>query len=239
MDFSKDYYKVLNLDKFSTSKEVRKSYYKLSFVHHPDRGGDSSIFNTITDAYNILMDIEQRKEYDTRSIWGNSYDETLDFLDFEFSSESTGWSEDKFNDFKNKERLNLIHYIDDTFNGSVEYDRWVICKECKGSGKDLKSKIEIKDSKGNILKIFDPEDGCDFCEGSGSIDGQSCTFCFGEGKVGSKNCKLCNGDKRVIGKQKLSGIKITDDQKDHKIDFMGNFSKDIPGKVGHLWIVRK
>jgi hypothetical protein len=43
---------------------------------------------------------------------------------------------------------------------------------------------------------------------------------------------------RILGKQKLSGIKIPPNSKDHKVDCMGHFS-NIPGKVGHLWLVRK
>ena len=60
MDFNKNYYLVLGVDKLSSDKDVKKSYYKLSFTHHPDKGGDDLIFGEITEAYNILMDSESR-----------------------------------------------------------------------------------------------------------------------------------------------------------------------------------
>ena len=240
MDFSINYYQVLGLTNKATEREIKKSYYKLSFVHHPDKGGDSKVFNLLTEAYDILMNEKLKDEYDNRSKWGSNYDESLEFLDYQFDNLANGWDEQKLKDFKKRESLNIVQYVDGNFNGTIEYERWVICKECKGSGKDNKSKIEIKDKEGNILKIFDSDGGCDYCEGSGKDwIGNECGFCFGQGKVGAVDCKSCNGEKRILGKQKLSGIEFPKDQKDHKVEMMGNFSKDIPGKVGHLWLVRR
>ena len=109
----------------------------------------------------------------------------------------------------------------------------VKCKTCDGTGKDLSAKIVIKDNDGNILRTFDADDGCDFCEGSGKdYKGDSCNFCNGKGKIGLTPCKKCNGEKRILGKQKLSGIKLTGDET--KIESMGNCSKDVAGMVGYL-----
>jgi DnaJ-class molecular chaperone len=239
MDFSQNYYLSLGIGKNSTSNEIKKSYYKLSYIHHPDKGGDAKIFDNISKAYDILMDEEKRKEYDIKSKWGNNYDEGSELLDYEFSDDSKVWDEDKRKSFKDKEVLHKVIKINDKFNGSVEYDRWVICKSCGGSGKDLKSKIEIRDSSGKIIKMFDAEDGCDFCEGSGKdFRGNDCSFCFGNGKVGSKDCPGCKGEKRILGRQKLSNIDFPLDKKELKIDFMGNMSRDIPGKAGNLWLLR-
>lgn len=78
------------------------------------------------------------------------------------------------------------------------------------------------------------------CEGTGkSYNGLDCGFCYGEGKVGMKECPDCKGEKRILGKQKLSKIDFPKDAKDHKVEFMGHVSKDNPGMVGHLWLVRK
>ena len=240
MDFSTNYYSILGVTCKSSETEIKKSYYKLSLSNHPDKGGDSDKFAIISNAYEILSDKEKKKEYDRRSKWGNEYDEQTEYLDYEFSNIMKSWDDDKFNDFKKKEGLNIICYIDDTFNGLVEYERWAICKTCKGTGKDEKSKIEIKDKNGKILKIFDSDGGCDFCEGTGKDPfDNACMFCAGQGKTGSKECKTCKGEKRILGKQKLSGIIFPKDEKDFKIEMMGNFSKDAPGKVGHLWLVKK
>ena len=116
----------------------------------------------------------------------------------------------------------------------------VICKKCNGSGKDLKSKFVIKDDQGNIKGIFDSDDGCDFCEGSGKDPwGNKCSFCFGQGKIGSKDCDSCKGEKRILGKQKLTKIKIDKDKSETTIPHMGHFSKNEPGKVGNLILIKK
>lgn len=239
MDYNINYYSILSVLRTSTEKEIRKSYYKLSFIHHPDKGGDSEVFDGMTKAYDILMDTKQRNDYDIRSRFGRYYDESLELLDFEFNNDEKNWDKEKYDKFKSDEVLNIVINIDDSFDGSVEYERWVICKSCSGSGKDLNSKIEIKDHTGRVVKVFEASDGCDFCEGSG-IDyrGKECTFCFGNGKVGMNICKTCTGTKRILGKQKLSGVTLSEDGKT-KVDFMGHFSKDTPGKSGAVWLIQK
>ena len=75
MNFSKNYYSILGVNHESTEKEIKKSYYKLSFTHHPDKGGDESIFSEMTEAYDILMDLSLREEYDKKSKFGKNYNE--------------------------------------------------------------------------------------------------------------------------------------------------------------------
>jgi DnaJ family protein A protein 2 len=240
MDFNKDYYSILVLGKDSTEKEIRKSYYKMSFTLHPDKGGDPLMFNEITEAYDVLMS-EKRTEYDKKSKWGAEYDEKLEILDFEFSNMAKSWDQEKFDSWISQNQLNILIYIDDSFDGKVEFDRWVMCKDCGGDGKDTKSKIQIKDENGNLLKLFDGADGCDFCEGTGknSWNGETCYFCSGKGKVGWTDCKTCKGTKRILGKQKLKGIKFPSGEKAHEIKSMGHFSQFEVGKVGSVWLIRK
>lgn len=239
MDFNKNYYLILNVPKESDNNQIKKSFYKLSFQHHPDKGGDALVFNEITEAYNVLTS-DDRNIYDKRSRWGADYDESYELLDYEFNNKSKGWSEDKFDSWKKENQLNILVYIDDDFNGEVEYERWVTCKTCGGEGRDTQSKIQIKDENGNVLKVFDGEDGCDFCEGSGkSWNGQDCYFCGGKGQVGLVECSTCKGEKRILGKQKLTKIKFPKKEKAHKVESMGHVSKFEKGKVGHLWLIRK
>lgn len=239
MDVNKNYYLILGVAKTAEEKEIKKSYYKLSFTHHPDKGGDPIIFGEMTEAYDVLTS-EQRVDYDKKSKWGSSYDESLELLNFEFGNIAKGWSEEKLTGWINQNQLNILIYIDDGFDGNLEYERWVVCKTCGGDGRDTSSKIEIKDENGNVLRLFDGSDGCDFCEGTGkSWDGKVCYFCGGKGEVGFTPCKNCKGEKRILGKQKLKGIKFPSDENVHKIDTMGHFGANDFGKVGQLWLIRK
>ena len=235
MDINKNYYATLSVLNSATEKEIKKSYYKLSFQHHPDKGGDKSIFAELTEAYDVLCG-EERKDYDMRSKFGNNYNEYFELFDInvDFSYDD---GKEKREAFKKNEIHNIYIEVDDTFDGTVEYERWVKCKTCDGTGKDLSSKILIKDKEGNILKTFDADDGCDFCDGTGKYMGMDCSFCHGKGRIGLNPCKSCGGERRVLGKQKLKKIKLTGDET--KIDAMGHFSKTEAGKVGCLLLIKK
>jgi DnaJ family protein A protein 2 len=238
MNFNKNYYGILGIEKDANDTQIKKAYYKLSFIHHPDKGGDPIIFSEMTEAYNILME-ETRTEYDKRSKFGNNYDETKELLSHEYENPSVGYDNDKLEKDWNQNDLNIIVKIDETFKGDLEYERWVVCKDCKGTGKDTTSKIEIKDEYGNVLKLFDGSDGCDFCEGSGKDPfGNECGFCAGKGKVGWSPCQKCKGDRRILGKQKLTGIKFPKSENSYRVESMGHFDKFQMGMVGHLWLVK-
>ena len=74
-DYQKDYYKALGVPKTATPAEIKKSYRELARKWHPDANKGSADaeerFKEITEAYNVLSDEKQRKEYDeARSMFG-------------------------------------------------------------------------------------------------------------------------------------------------------------------------
>lgn len=232
MNILKNYYAILGVSHDSTDREIKKSYYKLSFIHHPDKNGDEVIFKEITEAYDVLLDVSSREEYDKRSKFGKNYDEVQELfnVDFDFDWNNHNSS---YEDFKKNDVLDIIVLVKDDFDGNLEFGRWITCKDCRGLGKDLKSKIQIKDESGKVIGLFDSEDGCDFCEGTGKdFNNNKCAFCNGGGKVGASNCKVCKGEKRIFGNQKVSKIKLSG--KITRIKSMGHFSRT--GEVGDLII---
>jgi len=65
-------YSVLGVEESATTDEIKKSFRKLSLVHHPDKGGESNKFNEIREAYETLSHEQKRKEYDfNRQFEGN------------------------------------------------------------------------------------------------------------------------------------------------------------------------
>ena len=235
MNLNKNYYNILGVTGDSDEKTIKKSYYKLSFSMHPDKGGDPLAFAEITEAYDVLCS-EQRKDYDLKSKFGNNYNEYYELFDINVDYDYNKQKSD-VNNFVKNEVLNIRIEVDDTFDGKLEYERWVKCKPCDGTGKDMSSKIQIKDINGNVVKTFDAEDGCDFCEGTGKFMDYDCTFCSGKGKVGLNPCKKCGGERRILGKQKLSGIKLEGDET--KVPAMGHHSRTDAGAVGYLLLIKK
>ncbi len=66
--FDKDFYKILGVAKDVSDAELKKVYRKLARQFHPDSNpGDAKAearFKEISEAYSVLSDAEQRKEYD-------------------------------------------------------------------------------------------------------------------------------------------------------------------------------
>ena len=105
MNLFKNYYQILEVSSASSEKEIKKSYYNLSKIHHPDKGGDSELFNEICEAYEVLLG-DKRMDYDIKSKWGSLYDENTEFLDYEFNNLAKTWDEKKFEQWKNQNQLN-------------------------------------------------------------------------------------------------------------------------------------
>lgn len=234
MDINKNYYSLLGVSNDSDSKKIKKAYYSLSKDHHPDRGGDPISFSKIAEAYEILSTPDLKSEYDLKSKFGANYNEYYELfdinVDYDYNKQKS-----QFETFKKNEVNNIKIEVDNEFNGQLEYERWVKCKSCDGTGKDFSSKIIIRDLEGNIVKTFDGDDGCDYCEGLGKdYTGNDCYFCLGKGKVGLNGCQSCGGVGRIMGKQKLKGIKLTGDET--KLESMGHWSKN---GIGYLTLFKK
>jgi len=59
-----DYYQTLGVSKNASQDEIKKAYRKLASQNHPDKGGDTSKFQEIQNAYDTLGDTNKRAEYD-------------------------------------------------------------------------------------------------------------------------------------------------------------------------------
>ena len=65
---SKDYYKILGVNKNAGEDEMKKAYRKLAMKYHPDQNkGDKQAeerFKELNEAYAVLSDKEKRRQYD-------------------------------------------------------------------------------------------------------------------------------------------------------------------------------
>jgi len=65
---SETFYDILGVEEKCSHDDIKKAYRKLSFIHHPDKNGNSAEstekFQKISEAFSVLSDQEARMKYD-------------------------------------------------------------------------------------------------------------------------------------------------------------------------------
>lgn len=99
--FDKDFYKTLGVTKDVSDADLKKTYRKLARKYHPDSNqGDEKAeakFKEVSEAYSVLSDAEQRKEYDEIRAMGSG-------ARFTASGAGAGGFEDVFSRFGQQRR---------------------------------------------------------------------------------------------------------------------------------------
>jgi hypothetical protein len=63
---SQDYYRILGANEDDSPREIERLYKRLAHQRHPDRGGSEDEMKALNEAYRVLHDEGQRKEYDSQ-----------------------------------------------------------------------------------------------------------------------------------------------------------------------------
>lgn len=250
MDYQKNYYQILGVDKNSTDKEIKDSYRKLAKKFHPDKhNGDATAenqFKAANEANSILSDPQKRQDYDVKSPHGRNHNPFAQQMGgFSFTSGFGGFGSDIFDVFQQfgfggggfgQRQQQFIEHLDmaaninislaDVYNNkpiTIKYNRQVPCAHCDFTG-------------------FDPASDtvqCDMCNGSGhDVYRRSCEYCRGKGKIHTGTCTVCNGNKIVIKEEEfqLNNIFKLRDNKSEFLQGYGHHSKHYRNKVGHLQV---
>lgn len=62
-------YEVLGLVPSASEKDIRRAFYRIAVVYHPDKNPDGEeIFKEVSFAYNILSDPNQKRMYDAQTL---------------------------------------------------------------------------------------------------------------------------------------------------------------------------
>ena len=106
---NEDYYRLLEVEKTSSTIEIKKAFKKLALKYHPDKNPDNKEwaneeFRKIANAYEILSNPEKRKHYDQ---FGVSEDQ-----------ETTNTKNYNFEDFFG----NLFDPFQGIFNFNINFD---------------------------------------------------------------------------------------------------------------------
>lgn len=65
-------YQTLGVNRDASADDIKRAYRKLASKHHPDRGGDTKVFQEIQTAYDTLSDPNRRAAYDNPGFGGFS-----------------------------------------------------------------------------------------------------------------------------------------------------------------------
>jgi len=107
--FDKDFYKTLGVSKDVSGADLKKTYRKLARKYNPDSNqGDAAAeakFKEISEAYSVLSDAEQRKEYDEIRAMGSG-------ARFTASGQGAGGFEDVFSRFGQQGRGQTADFED-------------------------------------------------------------------------------------------------------------------------------
>lgn len=205
---SKDYYKILGVDKKASKEDVKKAFRKLAHKYHPDKkGGDEKKFKEASEAYAVLSDDKKRAEYDAYGRTFNGAGGTggfdfsgfqqggFDFQDFDFG--------DIFGDFfggtgqRQKRGRDISIDVEVDFKDSifgtkrkVLLTKATTCDVCSGGGAKPGTKMKL----------------CSTCNGVGQVNetrssifgsfssARVCPTCYGKGEVPETPCAKCGGD---------------------------------------------
>ncbi len=182
----RDYYEVLGVEKTATADEIKKAYRKLAKEHHPDKGGDTEIFQEISEAYEVLSDVDKRQRYDQYghdgAHAGSGMDNPFDFMQSFFrQQQQVHMGPDMY--------LSIRVTLEEIFNGitkNYKYTRKDNCQNCHGKGGTNGSTCEGCNGSGVKVQILNTP--------FGQIqNGISCNECGGMGLKYTDQCVPCNG----------------------------------------------
>jgi len=152
----KTLYDIFSLTQKASQEDIKKQYRKLVMEYHPDKGGDSTKFKELTEAYKILSDVKRRKQYDDEMfpVDFSSY-KTDDLFDFsERDSILQAKRKQKKQWMKNSKKiirksveislslLELYQGVKKTFNINVSKD-----------GKKYKAKIDLDINNQSTMEV--------------------------------------------------------------------------------------
>lgn len=212
---SKDYYKLLGIEKNASAEEIKKSFRALAHKYHPDKqGGDEAKFKEINEAYQVLGDEKKRAQYDQfgsaafdGSAGGGYGGGGFNGAGFDFSGFQNAGFEDLGDIFGgmfggsrggSRERRGgdiqvdvQLSFQDSVFGVEKEISltKNVACERCGGNG--------AEPGKGTKK--------CGTCDGHGVVVGiqrtiignmqtkRTCETCHGSGEIPNVSCSMCHG----------------------------------------------
>ena len=214
---SDDYYKILNINRKASEKEIKKAYRKLAVKWHPDKNQSPEAenkFKEINEAYAVLSDSNKKSKYDRFGKAG------LDPNNMGGGGMGGIDPNDIFNSFFGGGMGGMGGGFNNIFNGSpfsgMPFRSNSNRKHKKGPNKRTSIKITYKDMMSGLNKKFAVvrKKKCSSCSGNGlkpNCSPAKCNQCNGAGMIRHRqmvgpgmmtertsSCHICRGQGYII-----------------------------------------
>ncbi len=234
---SKDYYKILGVEKNASQDEIKKAFRKLAHQYHPDKKtGDEAKFKEVNEAYQVVGDVEKRKKYDQ---FGSDFDQQGGFGgggnwdDFMRATRGQGGQGFNFN-FGGVDLGDMFGDMFGFGGGGGRGGR----RQKRGNDLQIDIELDFREAVFGVERELrlTKNNSCDVCSGSGMEPGSKmmtcseckgqgqvmqmqrtifgtvqtavqCFLCHGTGQMPEKSCKHCGGKGTVKNESKYN-VKI-------------------------------
>ncbi len=152
MSKKRDYYDVLGVERKADAAEIKRAYRKLALKFHPDnykgeKAEGESKFKELAEAYEVLSDSVKRQRYDRFGHEGLRGMGMHDFSSMGFGDIFSMFEDifsgmgfagrqshtDRGLDLETEVEVTL-EQVATGIDQTLEFDRWDICDDCRGTG---------------------------------------------------------------------------------------------------------
>ena len=199
MPTKRDYYEVLGVSQEASEAEIKKAYRRLARSHHPDANpedaGAEERFKELTEAYEVLSNVEARRAYDT---YGHQV------------------PRGSANGYPGGEQFGGFQDIFDAFFGDSFGGSFFGGQAARGPSRGADAEVEVEVSLREAAYGADREinvqvvKNCEVCDGVGGTESHTCGTCGGAGvvrtvrqsilgqMVSTQACLACGSRGRII-----------------------------------------
>ncbi len=178
MAATKNYYKILGVEKNASTAEIKKRYRELAKKHHPDVNNGSkkaeNNFKILSAAYDVLSDKKKRQEYDRQRAQRPRPSRPRPGP-AEWADPGAGFGENQEQRWRTEQ---------DFGGGAAQQEEPVYDPEMPTRGFDLQFLIDLPIETvalgGEVPYSYEKYVRCEECEGTGRIDGAECGVCRGK-----------------------------------------------------------
>jgi molecular chaperone DnaJ len=225
---SKDYYKILGVEKNASADEIKKAFRKVAHEHHPDKNnGQDAKFKEANEAYQTLSDKNKRAQYDQ---FGSAFSGA--------GAQGFGGGGNPFAGFGGAQgfggraqQADFDFDLGDIFGSFFGGQGQARSRTQRGRDLEVNLDISLKEAVFGVSKNISikKQQGCSHCKGNGAKDGTSfdncnvcagsgrvstvilgqfqtqtaCPECRGQGKKIKEKCGACNGQGNILENQDI------------------------------------